>query len=143
MLFSIWKYVRVWVCWNPSFDMHLTYMEPASCVFTAWVPSGLTMRMTTIWWLLDKQVLFSFLSSLRARQLRVAGGCIPDDCDILCLLIWQVVFHFSVPPFGPKFNQYLGDISWPIFVPKHWEAHSKSCEKHWEAHSKSCENSYW
>ena len=41
------------------------------------------------------QVFFSFLSSLRAHQLTFVVAAIADDCDILCLLIWQELFHFS------------------------------------------------
>ena len=36
-------------------------------------------------------------------------AAIADECDILCLLIWQAIFHFSVPPLGLEFDQYLGD----------------------------------
>ena len=44
------------------------------------------------------QVFFvSFLSSLRAHQLTIVivVAAIADDCDILCLLMWQAIFHFS------------------------------------------------
>lgn len=34
------------------------------------------------------------LSVLRAHQLTKGSGC--SDCDILFLLIWQEIFHFSV-----------------------------------------------
>ena len=51
-------------------DMYLSYLGPLSCIFTSWVSSGLT-----------------------SSPLAVAA--IADDCDILCLLIWQSVFHLS------------------------------------------------
>ena len=42
--------------------------------------------------------ILSFLSSLRAHQLTSSPwlmAAIADDYDILCLLIWQEIFHFS------------------------------------------------
>ena len=65
--------------------------------------------------------LFSFLSALRAGSSR-GRAAITNDCDNPCVLIWQELLHFSVPPLGQEFDQYLGDISWPIFVPQCWEA---------------------
>ena len=35
--------MQVWAHWNHSFDMHLTYLEPVSCIFSSWVYSELTM----------------------------------------------------------------------------------------------------
>ena len=34
---------RVWVHWNHSFDMHLSYVRPLSCFFTSWAPLEFTM----------------------------------------------------------------------------------------------------
>ena len=45
-----------------------------------------------------------------------------------CLLIWQETVRFTAPLHGPKFDQYLRDVSWPLFVPRHWEAHPRSSE---------------
>lgn len=30
---SVWEDARVWAHWNHYFDMHLSYLGPASCVF--------------------------------------------------------------------------------------------------------------
>ena len=58
-----------------SFDMHLSYLGPVSCIFTFWVSSGLTIgsghSLLAAWW----QVRYSLLSSLRAHQLTTSGGC--------------------------------------------------------------------
>jgi len=60
---------------NSSFDMHLNYLGPVSCIFTFWVSSGLTIgsghSLMAVWW----QVRYSLLSSLRAHQLTTSGGC--------------------------------------------------------------------
>ena len=57
------------------------------------------------------QYCFLILSPLRAHQLTMlAVDAITGDYDIICLLIRQAIFHFSVPPLGLKFDQYLGDI---------------------------------
>ena len=82
---------------------HLSYLGPESCV-----PSGHTLlEVAEVCWLLDGR--YSLL------PFRVPSGLteamISDDHDILCLLIWQAVFYFSVPPLVPKFDQHLGDIS--------------------------------
>ena len=74
-LFYVWEDARLWAHWNHSFDMHLTYLGPISSVFISWVSTGLTTGsgyslMATRW-----QVFFSFLSFLRADQLRLEGCC--------------------------------------------------------------------
>ena len=43
MLSYVWEDARVWAHWNHSFDMHLRYLGPVSCVFIAWASSGLTI----------------------------------------------------------------------------------------------------
>ena len=67
--FYIWEDARVWAPWNHSFAVHFSHPGPVVCSFPSWVPSGCT----------------------------VGGGCRGwwlDDCNILCLLIWQAtVFH--------------------------------------------------
>ena len=58
-----------------SFDMHLGYLGPVSCIFTFWVSSGLTIEsghsLMAAWW----QVVYSLLSFLRAHQLTTSDGC--------------------------------------------------------------------
>ena len=74
--FSVWEDARVWTHWNHSFDMHLSQLGPVSCVFTSWVPSGLTVGSGCSLRAARWQVFFvSFLSPLRAHQLTVWGGC--------------------------------------------------------------------
>ena len=94
-LFYIWEDSRVWAHWNHSFDMYLSYLGPVSCVFTTWVSSGLTVgsgcSLTAARW----QVFFPFwVSSGLTGSCRRAATA--DECDILCLLIWQEIFHFSM-----------------------------------------------
>lgn len=38
-LFNVWEDARVWAHLNHSFDMHLGFPEPASCLFPVSVPS--------------------------------------------------------------------------------------------------------
>ena len=75
-----WENVGVWADWNHCFDVHLSYLGPVSCVFTCWVPSGLTVgsgcSLMAARWL----VFFSFQSFLR-----FTGSCwraiIADVCE--------------------------------------------------------------
>ena len=94
-LFYIWEDARVWAHWNHSFDMHLSYLGPVSCVFSSWVsgctigvaaaadcltagtlflswaPSGLIITEAVMWWL--------------------------NGCNIVCLLIREATFfHWLV-----------------------------------------------
>ena len=48
MLFYIWEEARVLAHWNHSFDMHLSYLGPVSCAFSAWVPSGCLTGMAVV-----------------------------------------------------------------------------------------------
>ena len=48
VLFFVWENARVWVHWNHSFDMHLSYLGPVSCSFPSWVPSGCTTGDGTV-----------------------------------------------------------------------------------------------
>ena len=64
VLFYVWKWV--WDHWNYSFDVHLSYLGPISCVCV--VGGGLFQGVSAVgWWL--------------------------DEGNILCWLIWQR--HFS------------------------------------------------
>ena len=68
-LACVWEVGRLWARCNHSFDVHLSSLGPISCVYTSWVSSVLT---GSHW-----------------------RSAISDDCDILCLLIQQEIFHFS------------------------------------------------
>ena len=68
MFFYRWGDTRACACWNHSFSVHLSCLEPGSCTFLSWVPSGLTFRADCSgWWL--------------------------DGHSILCLLIRQATFY--------------------------------------------------
>ena len=51
VLFYGWEDTGVWVHWNHSFDIHLTYLGPVSCLSPSWIPSGRTVKAATGWWL--------------------------------------------------------------------------------------------
>ena len=75
-LFCVREDASVWAYWNHSFDMHLSGLGAAA-----------------VWWLLQMAGIHSFLNSLRAFDCKTA---ITEGCDILRLLIWQEISHFSV-----------------------------------------------
>ena len=88
-----WEDVRVWACWNHSFGMHLSYLEPVSWVFTSWDSSGCSLMSAINRW----QVFFpSWVSSGLTSSPSVVAA-IANDCDGPCLLIWQEIFKFSHP----------------------------------------------
>ena len=68
--------------------MNLSYLGSVSCIFTSWI----SLRLTAVsgYRLLSARSQVFFLSSLRVHQFTIC-----DDCDILCLLIRQEIFHFS------------------------------------------------
>ena len=91
---------------------------------TPWTPLGFIIGSVSSLMASRSQVFFSFLSALKAH----VGG-LPSLMTVTsCLLIGQEILHFSVPPHGQKFDPYLGYISWPVFVPRHWEAYPRSGE---------------
>ena len=54
----------------------LSYLGPVSCVFTSWISSGLTIGSGCSLMAARWQIFFvSFLSSFRAHQLTLRGGC--------------------------------------------------------------------
>ena len=81
VLFYVWKNARVWAHWNYSFDVHLSYLGPISCVCV--VGGGLFQGVSAVgWWF--------------------------DEGNILCWLIWQR--HFSsiiLTPSGYSKNHTL------------------------------------
>ena len=94
-LFYVWEDSGVWAQWNLSFDMFLSYLEPVSCAFPSWVSSGLTIGSGCSLVIVRWQIVFpsgvsSELTSLRWR------AAIADNCGILCILIWQAIFHLSI-----------------------------------------------
>ena len=94
-LFYVWKDVRVWAHWNHSFDRHLTYLGPVSCVFTSWDSSGLNIGSGCSLMAARWQVFFSSWVPSRSISSPSLVTAITDDSDILCLLIRQEIFHFS------------------------------------------------
>ena len=90
-LFYVWEDARVWTHWNHSFHMHLSSLEPVSCIFTSWV----SLELTGSW-----------------RRAAVADGC-----DIFCLLISQEIFHLSVPSALPSsFHIWKFAFSLPVLI---------------------------
>ena len=70
--------VRVWDPLNHSFDIHLSYLEPVSCLSPSWIPLGCTVRDRVGWWL--------------------------DGSSVLFLMIWQATFFFFSFTFFFLFN---------------------------------------
>ena len=97
VLFCVWEGARVWVHWNHSFDMHLSSLRPVSCVFTSWVSSGLTVGRACSLMAARWQVFFPTWVPSGLTSSPQAGAAIADDCDVLCLLIRQAIFHLSIP----------------------------------------------
>ena len=92
------KDARVGAHWNKSLlYIHLSSLGPASCAFAtlsflrAHVGSGCSLMAAGL------QVLFSFLGALGLTSSLSMVAAIADGCDILCLLLWQEIFHFSPP----------------------------------------------
>ena len=88
-LFYVWEDARVWAHWNPSFDMHLSYLGPEFCVFTSWVPQGSLQVLAAVWWLLSGgcQIAGALLTDcLQAHQLTNHGCCNCWWLWHLCLL---------------------------------------------------------
>ena len=102
-------------------------IKQVSCVLTsrASSPWGSPEGVATVWWLLaGRESSPSGVSwGLTGSQKRAAVG---KDCDILAYWYGRKISHSSVSSLGPKFNQYLGDISRPIFVPQCWEVHLRA-----------------
>ena len=80
----------------------LTEIIPLICTSANWgqypvFSQGSLWGVAAVWWLRDgRYSLFPSRvpSGLTNSPWLVAA--ISDDCDILCLLIWQAIFHFSV-----------------------------------------------
>ena len=83
MLFYVGEDARIWVHWNHSFEMHLTYLGPVFCVFaTTWVSSRLILGSDCSLMAAQWQIFSSFLSflGLIISHWRVT---VTDDYDIL------------------------------------------------------------
>ena len=81
----------------------LTEILPLICTSTIWgqypvfshpeFPQGSPRGVAAVWWLPDGR--YSSLPEFpQGSPAHLAA--ITDDCDILCLLIWQAIFHLSV-----------------------------------------------
>ena len=94
----------IWTPWNDSFEMCLSFLGPVACIFTFLS----FLRGHHREWLLDGRYSFQPWVSSGLISSRW-GAMIIDDCDILCLLMWQEIFHFSqviqnshcLPPWEP------------------------------------------
>ena len=111
-LFCVWEDARAWAHWDHSFDIHLSYLGPVSCVFTSWVSTGLTLGSGCSLMAARWQAFFvSFLSSFRAHPLTLHGcshwwlwyplftdmaGKIPFFNHFASCKFWYVVFSFSL-----------------------------------------------
>ena len=75
--------------------MHLHYLGPEPCVFTSWISSGLTIGSGCSLMAARWPVFFLYWvpSEFTSSPSMVAATAV--DYDILCLLIWQEIFHFS------------------------------------------------
>ena len=73
----------------------LCYLGPGSCVFTSWVFSefrvGSGCSLVAVRW----QVFFPSWVPSRFTSSPSAMAAVDGECDIICLLIWQEIFHFS------------------------------------------------
>ena len=96
VLFYIWEDARVWAHWNHSFDVHLSYLGPVSCVCTSWVSSELIVGSGCSLMAARWQAFFPSRIPSRLTSSPLAVAAITDDCDILCLPIGPAIFHFSV-----------------------------------------------
>ena len=101
---------KVLAHWNPSFDTHHIDLGPISCVLTPWVWEWL--QSDGCWW----QVFFvSFLSSLRAHQLTLGGGCncwrltiFPLWCDRQYFI--SQYFHAIKQCLSPHLNSQFREV---------------------------------
>ena len=81
VLLYVWEVARVWVHWNHSFDMHLSSQGPASCIFSSWVSSGLTIGSGCSLMAARWQVLFPSW---------VPSGLTLEGCN--CWWLWHPLF---------------------------------------------------
>ena len=94
----------------------INYWGQYPVFFTTWAPLRLTIGSGCSLMAARSQVLFSFLSALRAHQLTLEG-CSHWWLWHPCLLIWQEMFHFSGTTWGlcfrmiPCSTEFGGHIS--------------------------------
>ena len=70
-LFCVWENTRVWAYWNHSFNMHLSHLGPASCIFHTLNSSMLTVGSDCGPMGQRAQVLF--LGTLRTQKFTFEG----------------------------------------------------------------------
>ena len=58
------------------------------------LPQGSSQRVAAAWGLLDGR--YSFLPVFPQNSPADIRAVIADDCDILCILMWQAIFHLSI-----------------------------------------------
>ena len=110
--FYVWEYARVWAHWDRSFDRHLSSLGLISHVFTSRGSWGSPQGVATVWGLPDGRCsLPSWVSSGLTSSPSVVA-IVADDYDILCLLIWQEIFHFSLLHLNFQYGSIIS--SWEI-----------------------------
>ena len=82
--------------------MPFSYLGLVSYVFTSCVSSGLTVGSGCSLRAARWQVFFP---SWVPSGFTICGGTLANDCDIICLLIQQGIFHFP----WPSVYSYIGD----------------------------------
>ena len=135
--------MQIWAYWNHSFAMHLSYLGPVSYDFTSRISSEITIGSGYSLVAARRQVFASFLSSFGPTSSLLAVAEIADDCDILCLLICQEIFHFSEASHLQTFGHgtrhegwvyslwvFLGYNHWPD-VPDFWSQSVLAAMKPW------------
>ena len=111
-----------------SFLWYAPQLSGASILCFHILSQGSPYGVTAVWWLLDgRYSLPSWVpSGLTSSPSAVAA--ITDVCDILCLLIWQAVFHFStVWPFLKKLIQQ--SYFW-VYTLNNWKQGFKEILEH-------------
>ena len=91
----VWEGARVWTHWNHSPDVCLSWLGQYPVFSYPGFPQGSPWGVAAVWWWLDGR--FSFLPEspdLSSSPSVVAAFA--DGCDILCLLMWQEIVHFSI-----------------------------------------------
>ena len=74
VLFYVWEYVRVWIHWNCSFDMHLNYPGSVSCFYPSWI-LRFTMGGGHLQWLMAPQPQHFFFFLLTSSLCPQPEGC--------------------------------------------------------------------
>ena len=85
--------------WCKSLGSLKSFLSYASQCFHTLISSGLTIKRSCS--LIASPWLILFPSWIPSGLVNSPSelAAIADDCDMLCLLMWQAIFHFSISPF--------------------------------------------